>query len=127
MFTHFSFSGRLGKIRNLKLAPPLNYTDFMKLLAESKFVITDSGGIQSEATFLGIPCLTLRDTLEKPETIKLGTVTLCGLDSGFVMKKVKEILKGRYKIGRTPPLMDGKAGERIGKVIMGELNSRKGR
>jgi UDP-N-acetylglucosamine 2-epimerase (non-hydrolysing) len=117
MFRQFGLSMRLSKIKDLKLTAPVNYTDFMKLLAKSKFVITDSGGIQSEATFLKIPCLTLRETSEKPETIKLGTVTLCGLNMNLVMKKVREILDGKYKRGRIPPLMDGKAAERIGRII----------
>lgn len=122
MFKQFGLSLRLSKIKYLKLSAPLNYTDFIKLLSNSKLVITDSGGIQSEATFLKIPCLTLRETSEKPETVSIGTVTLCGLDLNFVMKKVREIRADRYKRGEIPRLMDGKAAERIGKIIMDGLS-----
>jgi UDP-N-acetylglucosamine 2-epimerase (non-hydrolysing) len=80
-------------------------------------VITDSGGIQEEATFLGIPCLTLRDSFERPETLTIGTNTLCRLDEALVMKKIREIFGGNYKKGRIPELMDGKAASRIVNII----------
>jgi len=117
MFNKFSLTARLKKVKNLHICEPFNYTDFINLLSNSKLVITDSGGIQSEATFLKIPCLTLRDSLEKPEAIKMGTVTLCSLNINFILRKVREIVTGKYKKGKIPKLMDGKAAERIAKII----------
>jgi UDP-N-acetylglucosamine 2-epimerase (non-hydrolysing) len=117
MLNQFSLTKRLRKIKNLLICEPFNYTDFIKLLSNSRFVITDSGSIQSEATFLRIPCLTLRESLEKPEAITKGTVTLCSLDINFILRKVHEILKGEYKKGKIPSLMDGKAAERIAKIL----------
>jgi UDP-N-acetylglucosamine 2-epimerase (non-hydrolysing) len=117
MFRKFNLTNRLKKIKNLKLCEPFNYTDFIRLLSNCKLVLTDSGGIQSEATFLKIPCLTLRDSLEKPEAIKLGTVTLCSLNINFIMRKIREILNGKYKKGKIPKLMDGKASERIARIL----------
>jgi len=108
----------LNHIKNLLITEALGYTDFIKLLTECKMVITDSGGIQEEATFLKTPCLTLRDSFERPETIELGTNTLCGLNEKLILKKANEIFSGKYKKGKIPKLMDGKASERIVKIIM---------
>ena len=102
----------------MELKEPAGYTDFIKLLSECKAVITDSGGIQEEATFLRIPCLTLRDSFERPETLELGTNTLCGLNEKLVVSKIRDIFKGTYKKGKIPKLMDGKASSRIVSVII---------
>jgi UDP-N-acetylglucosamine 2-epimerase (non-hydrolysing) len=83
-------------------------------------VITDSGGVQEEATFLRIRCLTLRNWFERPETISEGTNTLCSLDEKLILMKVKEIFSGRYKKGRIPKLMDGGAAKRIVKIILSD-------
>jgi UDP-N-acetylglucosamine 2-epimerase (non-hydrolysing) len=111
---------RLRKIKNVIISEPIGYTDFIGLLMKSKFVITDSGGVQEEATFLGIPCLTLRNSFERPETIVMGTNTLCGLDEKLIARKVNEIYSGKYKKGKIPKLMDGKASERIVKIILSD-------
>jgi len=87
--------------------------DFIRLLVGCKFVLTDSGGIQEEATFLRKPCLTLRESFERPETLEIGTNTLCGLNKSLIIAKANEIFTGRYKKGRIPKLMDGKASRRI--------------
>jgi UDP-N-acetylglucosamine 2-epimerase (non-hydrolysing) len=111
-------TNEFGSIKNIKMVNPAGYTDFIKLLMGSKFVMTDSGGVQEEATFLRVPCLTLRNTFERPETISIGTNTLCGLNSSFIFKKVKEIYTGEYKKGKIPLLMDGKAGKRIVNILL---------
>ncbi|NOS83555.1 MAG: UDP-N-acetylglucosamine 2-epimerase (non-hydrolyzing), partial [Ignavibacteria bacterium] len=100
---------------------PAGYTDFIKMLTDCKLVITDSGGIQEEATFLKIPCLTLRDSFERPETLSLGSNTLCGVNEGLVFKKIGEIFTGKYKKGKIPRLMDGKASKRIVNAIKTRL------
>lgn len=112
---------KLKAIKNLIITEPAGYTDFIKLLTDCKIVITDSGGIQEEATFLKIPCLTLRDSFERPETLTMGTNTLCGLNGAMVVKKINEIYTGKYKKGRIPRLMDGKAAKRIVKAIKSRL------
>ncbi len=95
------------------LIEPLGYIDFLALLANSKFVISDSGGIQGDTTYLQVPCLTIRSTTEQPETISIGSNTLCGEDTDFLQEKIDEILSGNYKKSGLPNLWDGAAAERI--------------
>ena len=121
MINSFGFTGRVAAIENLLVEEPAGYTDFIKLLTDSRFVMTDSGGIQEEATFLRIPCLTLRDSFERAETLELGTNTLCSLKQKLVLVKVTEIFRGKYKKGRIPKLMDGKASSRIVKILLKNL------
>lgn len=121
MIEKFGLYNSFKNIGNLKMTQPFAYSDFIKLLSDSKFVMTDSGGVQEEATFLRIPCLTLRSSFERPETITIGTNTLCGLNKAFVLKKVKEIYTGKYKKGKIPQLMDGKAAKRITDVLLRNL------
>lgn len=121
MAEEFSLMQKFRSIKNLSLIDPAGYIDFIKLLNGSILVITDSGGIQEEATFLGIPCLTLRDSFERPETLKIGTNTLCGLDEALILRKTDDIMKGKYKKGRTPELMDGKASKRIVSILRTRL------
>jgi UDP-N-acetylglucosamine 2-epimerase (non-hydrolysing) len=107
------FSGIEGLIQ----AEPLDYFAFQKLTATCKFVITDSGGIQEETTFLGIPCLTLRNNTERPVTAELGTNKLIAYDPVVVARQVEEIFSGVYKKGTVPPLWDGSATQRILQII----------
>ena len=109
----FGLLKRFSAIKNLQLVEPAGYVDFIRLLVGCKFVLTDSGGIQEEATFLRKPCLTLRESFERPETLEIGTNTLCGLNKSLIIAKANEIFTGRYKKGRIPKLMDGKASRRI--------------
>ncbi len=112
----------LGRLRtrnckNLMIIEPLGYFDFLSLVSRSKFVLTDSGGVQVEASFLRIPCLTLRDVTEHPVTIAQGTNTLCGNDRDKIIKVADNILKGKYKKRKAPRLWDGKASERIAEIL----------
>lgn len=101
----------------LVLTEPLDYFSFQKLITKSKFIITDSGGIQEESTFLKIPCLTLRPNTERPVTVECGTNTLVPFDLKKIKSYVKEIEEGSYKIGSIPELWDGNATYRIVKAI----------
>jgi UDP-N-acetylglucosamine 2-epimerase (non-hydrolysing) len=101
----------------LHLVEPLGYLDFLALQQGARLVITDSGGIQEETTFLGIPCLTVRENTERPVTVTLGTNTLVGQDMGRLRGEVSRILDGGARRGQVPPLWDGRAGERIAEVI----------
>ena len=103
--------------KNITLIEPLGYLEFLKLMMESRFVMTDSGGMQEETTVLNIPCLTLRDTTERPITIKEGTNTLVGNDTKKIIKEAEKILNKEIKSGHIPFIWDGKAAERIVSVL----------
>jgi len=100
------------------LMEPLGYLDFLNLIYYSNLVITDSGGIQEETTYLGIPCLTLRANTERPVTVEEGTNTLIGNNFKLLEDKAREIFTGKYKKGKIPKKWDGKSSERIAKIIM---------
>jgi UDP-N-acetylglucosamine 2-epimerase (non-hydrolysing) len=102
---------------NIILTEPLDYFAFQKLTATCKFVLTDSGGIQEETTFRQVPCLTLRPNTERPSSIDLGTNTLVPFDTDIVNNYIDQITEGTYKTGVIPPLWDGKATERIVKIL----------
>ncbi len=102
---------------NLVFSEPMDYFSFQKLTKESAFIITDSGGIQEESTFLQIPCLTLRANTERPVTVTLGTNEMIPFDVAVIQKKIESIEKGTFKKGSVPPMWDGKATERIVKVL----------
>lgn len=102
-----------SKSERLILTDPLGYLDFVSLMEAATVVITDSGGIQEETTVLGVPCLTLRTTTERPITIELGTNTLIGDDPADLDQPFLSILAGNYKSGSQPELWDGKSSGRI--------------
>jgi UDP-N-acetylglucosamine 2-epimerase (non-hydrolysing) len=102
----------------IRLLEPLGYLDFLALEKHAAVVITDSGGIQEETTYLGVPCLTLRTTTERPITITLGTNILIGAEPGRLQAELALILTGKGKQGQVPPLWDGHASERIAAEIL---------
>jgi UDP-N-acetylglucosamine 2-epimerase (non-hydrolysing) len=97
---------------------PLSYIDFLALQRQARLVVTDSGGIQEETTFLGVPCLTVRENTERPVTVILGTNHLVGQDMKRLRTEVARILAGDQKRGQIPPLWDGHAAERIAAAVM---------
>jgi UDP-N-acetylglucosamine 2-epimerase (non-hydrolysing) len=97
---------------------PLGYLDFLSLMTRAKLVLTDSGGIQEETTVLGIPCLTLRDTTERPITIKEGTNVLVWNDTQKIVEEAFKILEGRGKKTKIPEYWDGRTAERIIKILV---------
>ena len=101
----------------LHICDPLSYLEFLALQAGATVVITDSGGIQEETTFLGVPCLTLRANTERPVTVEIGTNVLVGNDPKRLRTELEKILDGRNKKGAVPPLWDGHAGERIAHIV----------
>jgi UDP-N-acetylglucosamine 2-epimerase (non-hydrolysing) len=117
----FSLLARACAMPNLKLVQPLGYLDFLSLTASSKFVLTDSGGLQEETTVLGIPCLTLRACTERPVTMSVGTNTVVGSDPQRIRDAAEEILAGRGKTGSIPDLWDGQASGRAAKVLVDYL------
>ncbi len=98
---------------NIVIAEPLDYFGFQKLIKSCSFIITDSGGIQEEATQRKVPCLTLRPNTERPVTITRGTNTLVSFDVKNILKLVDDVLNHRYKEGSIPDWWDGKASQRI--------------
>jgi len=105
----------------LQFVEPLPYVEFLSLQRNATVVITDSGGIQEETTYLGIPCLTLRGNTERPVTVSTGTNVLIGQDPKLLNSELTRILEGKGKKGSIPPLWDGHAGERIAKVLFAAL------
>ena len=110
--------------RQLEAAPglilidPVGYLDFLALTSNARLVITDSGGIQEETTALGIPCLTVRKNTERPVTVEIGTNTLVGTDPSEIVPAAIAVLEGRGKKGRVPELWDGRAAERIARILV---------
>src|ERR1043166_5088602 len=107
-------SDRISAVKNLRLIDPLGYLDFLSLYSSARLVLTDSGGIQKETTFLNIPCLTLRENTERPITVELGTNVVVGTDTTRIITAAAAALNGSAK--KTPhelPLWDGHASERI--------------
>lgn len=102
---------------NLRVIDPVGYLEFLALQKNAKVVITDSGGIQEETTYLGTPCLTLRENTERPITVTLGTNVLIGRDWEMLRRQFHEALKGGRKPMGRPPLWDGKASERIAEIL----------
>ncbi len=103
---------------NLHIIEPLGYLEFNYLVDNSMAVITDSGGITEETTIMGVPCLTLRDNTERPETIEEGTNVLVGTNPDNVKPALDELFSGQWKQGRVPQFWDGKAAERIVDVLI---------
>jgi UDP-N-acetylglucosamine 2-epimerase (non-hydrolysing) len=101
----------------LILTEPIGYIDFLCLVKNARLIITDSGGIQEESTYLGIPCVTLRDNTERPITVKIGTNYLAGTDMSNADRIISEVLDGNVKKGSIPELWDGKAAERICQAV----------
>lgn len=106
-----------GRSDGFHLCDPLSYLEFLYLEKNATAVITDSGGIQEETTFLGVPCLTLRENTERPITVNVGTNIVVGRDPGRLYEELQKILRGNTKKTRIPPLWDGHASERIADLI----------
>ena len=113
----FGLGSKFEAINNLLLLEPLGYLEFLGLMSQAKFVLTDSGGIQEETTILQVPCLTLREQTERPVTVKEGTNIVVGNRTERIIEESKKILEGKAKEGRVPRFWDGKAAKRIVEVI----------
>jgi UDP-N-acetylglucosamine 2-epimerase (non-hydrolysing) len=101
----------------LRILEPLPYLEFLALQSRATVIITDSGGIQEESTYLRIPCLTLRNNTERPITVSLGSNILVGQDTSKLRRELADILDGKLKRGQIPPLWDGHTGKRIAEVF----------
>jgi len=107
--------------KNLILTEPIGYLDFLALTSNAELILTDSGGIQEESTYLGVQCITLRTSTERPITVEIGTNQLLGTDLIKAEKVALEVLDGDLKNGTVPELWDGKAAERITEILSQKL------
>lgn len=103
----------------IQLIDALGYLDFIAMEANAEAVITDSGGIQEETTYLGVPCITIRKNTERPITVELGTNSLIGRNCDRLLKELRLIVDGKGKKGSVPALWDGNAAKRIARTILG--------
>jgi UDP-N-acetylglucosamine 2-epimerase (non-hydrolysing) len=103
----------------LHLLGPLPYLEFLAMQSRAAVVITDSGGIQEESTYLKVPCLTVRENTERPVTVTMGTNVLVGQDRKKLTAELNKVLAGTAKVGTVPPLWDGHTGDRIADILMG--------
>jgi UDP-N-acetylglucosamine 2-epimerase (non-hydrolysing) len=110
--------GELKLSPRLQLINPLGYLEFLGLQRNAALVITDSGGVQEETTFLKVPCLTVRENTERPITVEIGSNTLVGRDMAMLKKEAYKVFVGKGKSTSIPPLWDGMAGERIADIIL---------
>jgi len=110
------------KWTNLFTVDPLGYLEFIYLVRHSFAVITDSGGITEETTVMGVPCMTLRDSTERPETCTVGTNELIGTNPANIVPALRRLFNGQWKKGGIPELWDGKAAERIVEVLLRKLH-----
>lgn len=113
----FDLSPKIAAMPNLRLIPPLGYLEFLKLQVHAKFIMTDSGGIQEEATILRVPCLTLRLNTERPITLTHGTNQLVGYDKVCLVAAAQGLLNGGRQPDLVPEWWDGRASERIVEVL----------
>ena len=120
--TAAAFEQRLGGRKpQLRLLDPQGYLDFLRLMADSRLVLTDSGGVQEETTALGVPCLTLRDNTERPVTVTHGTNRIVGTNATAIRDEVRKILQGAGQTGAIPEFWDGRAAGRIADVLEKDL------
>lgn len=103
----------IGAPANIIMVAPQPYLEFNWLVKHARAVITDSGGVTEEATVMGVPCMTLRDNTERPETVEIGTNELIGTDPAALAPAMERLFSGAWKKGAAPPLWDGKTAPRI--------------
>lgn len=113
-----NFSTLVQKPLNIITCDPLSYLEFIYLLKEAKVVITDSGGVQEETTVLGVPCITLRNNTERPETVTIGTNEMTGDNFDSLIHALKKLNVNEWKRGAIPALWDGKTSERIVEILL---------
>jgi UDP-N-acetylglucosamine 2-epimerase (non-hydrolysing) len=114
----FGLRERFESLEHVLLTDPIGYMDFLHAMENAALVLTDSGGIQEETTYLGVPCITVRTNTERPVTVDVGTNQLLGLDAPRILEKAREALGGHPKRGMIPELWDGRAAERIAEILV---------
>ena len=115
---NFNLMSKIKSQKNLIVTEPLGYLDFLNLMSNSRFVLTDSGGIQEETTVLGVPCITIRNNTERPVTAEEGTNVLVSTDKNKILQAAGKLIKGAEFKAKIPKFWDGKASERIVEIIL---------
>lgn len=115
---NFNLMNRIKNQKNIVITKPIGYLDFLNLMSNSKFVITDSGGIQEETTLLEVPCVTMRNNTERPVTIEQGTNMLVSTDKDKITAACRSLMKKAGVRGKIPKFWDGKAAKRIVDIIL---------
>ncbi|GMV39300.1 MAG: UDP-N-acetyl glucosamine 2-epimerase [Myxococcales bacterium] len=113
----FGLWERLSGIPGMRLVEPMGYLEFLALTSDARLVLTDSGGLQEETTALRVPCITLRDSTERPVTVDVGSNVIVGSDTDAIIAAAREALDGPARRGAVPPLWDGRTAERIAAVL----------
>jgi len=106
---------------NLRLVEPIGYLEFLKLNANTKFVLTDSGGLQEETTILKVPCITIRESTERPVTCEVGSNQLVGTTTEAILAGYERIRSGQYDQSGIPDLWDGNAAARIVDIVASQV------
>jgi UDP-N-acetylglucosamine 2-epimerase (non-hydrolysing) len=119
-----SLRALVAGLANVRFLDPHPYCDFLRLMRDAAFVITDSGGVQEETTYLGVPCLTVRPNTERPITVQHGTSVLVGNDTETIVRESERILNGHGKVGHAPELWDGQTAPRIAAIVADYLKPR---
>jgi UDP-N-acetylglucosamine 2-epimerase (non-hydrolysing) len=114
---------RVAGMTGLRCSEPLGHLDFLKVMADARIVLTDSGGVQEETTILGVPCLTLRETTERPVTVEVGSNRIVGTSPERIVAAYRDVREGRGPRCGVPPLWDGHAAERIVEILARELRT----
>ncbi len=117
MLTQFGFDPVIKAMPHLVLTEPLGYLAFLKLMSQARFVLTDSGGVQEETTYLDIPCLTLRENTERPITVTMGSNRLAPLTTEEIVRYTRLALSGNFRRQAQPPLWDGQTSQRIVQIF----------
>ncbi|KAA3633963.1 MAG: UDP-N-acetylglucosamine 2-epimerase (non-hydrolyzing), partial [Calditrichaeota bacterium] len=113
--------GITGNAKGLKMSEPLGYLDFLKLQSNANFVLTDSGGVQEETTYLKIPCITMRENTERPSTVDIGSNIIVGVNPQNIKDAAMRTINGERKQGDIPRLWDGKTAGRIVQLMKEHL------
>jgi UDP-N-acetylglucosamine 2-epimerase (non-hydrolysing) len=121
MIREFNLDTRIQNMNSLLVIDPLGYLDFLNLMQNARFILTDSGGIQEETTYLGIPCITMRENTERPVTVELGTNILVGSDTDMIIRNSNMIINNKQKKGSIPPYWDGETAGRIVDILIEKL------
>jgi UDP-N-acetylglucosamine 2-epimerase (non-hydrolysing) len=119
--TTLNLKDRMDSLQNIHLMEPIGYLDFLKLNSCAKAVLTDSGGIQEETTVLKVPCITLRENTERPITAQIGSNQIVGTDPEKILAAYRNATSGNWREPQIPPLWDGKAAQRIVKILLDEI------
>lgn len=120
----FGLADRFGQAPKMVRLPPVGYLDFLEFTSQARVIVTDSGGLQEEATALNIPCLTMRRNTERPITVQQGTSTLVGNDPELLRTQLAKVLEGRYESRPCPELWDGHAAQRIANILVGRVDGK---